>query len=167
MTDMQCCGVSDYRDFEAAPMWNATRGDRVVPEPCCKRLPTANGTTALLDAACPQQPTAENSNFMTVSENTETEWSVVFVPLVLMVRPFAGLLRTGARVAGAQSQRDHLLDGRHRCRRAAADLPVVLPEQLDQQVPRDATVGVPEHSPAFLLSSSLFLSISLSLLFSV
>lgn len=63
MTDMHCCGVHDYRDFETAPKWNATRGDRVVPEQCCKR--TDDGS-ALVDAECVRTPNEQNSYFETV-----------------------------------------------------------------------------------------------------
>lgn len=72
MTEMQCCGVNDYHDFAAADKWIATKGgsDIVLPKECCKRLVPANNGSALLDAECPSRPTAENSNFMTVSQQS-------------------------------------------------------------------------------------------------
>lgn len=67
MTDMQCCGVNNYRDFEAAPKWNATRGSDVVPQPCCKQQTQPDGKSVLLDTHCLGQPSEANSFYMTVS----------------------------------------------------------------------------------------------------
>lgn len=71
MTELQCCGVSDYHDFAAADKWTATKGssDIVVPRQCCKLQTGASASNgrALLDTDCPRRPTAENSNYMTVS----------------------------------------------------------------------------------------------------
>lgn len=36
MAQMSCCGVNDFNDFETSPAWHTNKGNRTIPEACCK-----------------------------------------------------------------------------------------------------------------------------------
>lgn len=65
MSQMSCCGIDSYRDFDSSENWKANRGDRTVPETCCKLSDKTLFTPA--DPSCPISPNDSNSYLNKVS----------------------------------------------------------------------------------------------------
>ncbi|XP_045136188.1 tetraspanin-18-like isoform X2 [Portunus trituberculatus] len=65
MSELQCCGVNNYTDFEQATLWQANKSSNaLVPEACCK-LEGDPRNFVPKDASCPSRPSEENSYYLT------------------------------------------------------------------------------------------------------
>ncbi|XP_058121233.1 tetraspanin-18 [Anopheles ziemanni] len=81
MTELECCGVDDYRDFELSEKWNATKGEHKIPEACCKQPAEGN---------CPSQRTKTN-HFEKGCYTALTDWILRNRDLVIIVAVSVGL----------------------------------------------------------------------------
>lgn len=81
MTELECCGVDDYRDFELSEKWNATKRNNVIPEACCKK-PT--------EASCPTKRT-ETNHYKKGCYIALTGWILHNRNLVIIVAVSVGL----------------------------------------------------------------------------
>lgn len=59
MTQLSCCGVDNYRDFQSSESWIRNKGNRSVPEACC--IYDDLSVLKLRDPQCPQEPSSSNS----------------------------------------------------------------------------------------------------------
>lgn len=59
MSQMQCCGVDGYKDFDESDKWVSGRNRTVVPSACC--VMTDAATFKLKDPYCPNAPSSSNS----------------------------------------------------------------------------------------------------------
>lgn len=57
MSEMECCGVESYQDFELSENWRNQRSGKKVPEACCLQ-----SEKRLKDERCPFEPTIYNSH---------------------------------------------------------------------------------------------------------
>ncbi|KXJ79658.1 hypothetical protein RP20_CCG028628 [Aedes albopictus] len=87
MSEMHCCGVDDYRDFNLSDKWNESKGSRVIPEACCMQTTLFD----LLDKNCPYSPSDSNSYYKKVrcDEVINFEFAVV---RLLYIYPIGGVL---------------------------------------------------------------------------
>jgi hypothetical protein len=100
MTELRCCGVSDYTDFQRkAPNWPR---ELVVPAACC-RLQDKTSTLQPVDSSCQTNPTPANSYMNTgcydkivrlVKDNLMTVLGAIIglIVLLLIASTFAFML---------------------------------------------------------------------------
>lgn len=64
MGNFGCCGITDYRDFEASPAWVSGKGNRTIPDACC----ILKDVTKLVprDEDCTTNPSDSNSFYKKV-----------------------------------------------------------------------------------------------------
>lgn len=66
MMQMKCCGVDDYRDFSSSEKWQTHKGNRTIPDTCCK-FHMENDKYVPLEKDCALYPSDTNSNYKTVN----------------------------------------------------------------------------------------------------
>ncbi|XP_071451071.1 tetraspanin-18-like [Hetaerina americana] len=92
MSQMSCCGVDNYQDFQTSEKWRL--GSKKVPEACCVLVPDGPDPSLFKprDPDCPKNPSATNSYYETgcyqvflnwVNERTDIVLGVV-IGLVLI-----------------------------------------------------------------------------------
>lgn len=112
MTEMHCCGVEDYTDFDKSEMWRVHKGENVVPANCCHHQNAGiDGMLKLVDDSCPKYPSESNSNFKQV-------WNCnyYFFYLNKFTLFFSGMLRKIDPLDNAKSKHYHFRYGWHRFR---------------------------------------------------
>lgn len=66
MSQFGCCGVVDYRDFETSSGWLNGKGNRTIPEACCRLKDIKNLLPE--DDSCVTNPNESNSFYLKVSK---------------------------------------------------------------------------------------------------
>ncbi|XP_065075158.1 tetraspanin-18 [Ochlerotatus camptorhynchus] len=89
MSEMHCCGVDDYKDFNLSDKWNESKGSRVIPEACC----TQTSLFELLDKNCPYSPSDSNSYYKKGCYNSLIDWIMNNRNLVIIVAIGVGLVQ--------------------------------------------------------------------------
>ncbi|KAH8234699.1 hypothetical protein KR032_001958 [Drosophila birchii] len=74
MSNFGCCGISDYRDFEASPAWVSGKGNRTIPDACCI-LKDVNKLVPR-DEDCTTNPSDSNSFYKKGCYEVFTEWLI-------------------------------------------------------------------------------------------
>uniref|UniRef100_U5EXB2 Tetraspanin n=1 Tax=Corethrella appendiculata TaxID=1370023 RepID=U5EXB2_9DIPT len=81
MSEMSCCGVDDYKDFNLSDKWVQTKGNRIIPESCC----VLSGPFEPRDKNCPYSPSEANSFYKTGCYNALIDWILLHRNIVISV----------------------------------------------------------------------------------
>ncbi|ALC42897.1 Tsp66E [Drosophila busckii] len=74
MGNFGCCGINDYRDFNNSMSWQATKGNRTIPEACCKLKDVAKLVPQFED--CTTNPSESNSFYMKGCYEVFADWLI-------------------------------------------------------------------------------------------
>lgn len=90
MTTFHCCGVVDYRDFEQSPAWLTSKGNRTIPEACCRLKDIKNLIAE--DEFCVTNPTETNSFFKKGCYEAFTDWIITHREIIIGVLAGVGIV---------------------------------------------------------------------------
>ncbi|KAI8040387.1 hypothetical protein M5D96_006327 [Drosophila gunungcola] len=82
MGNFGCCGINDYRDFEASPAWVSGKGNRTIPEACCILKDVAKLVPR--DEDCATNPSDSNSFYKKGCYEVFTEWLIAQRELIIV-----------------------------------------------------------------------------------
>lgn len=78
---MDCCGVDNYRDFDSAPKWIASK-NTTIPVTCCKFEDKED--MKLSDINCPSSPNDSNSNWNRGCYEAISDWLYTYRQWVII-----------------------------------------------------------------------------------
>ncbi|KAM7358758.1 tetraspanin 66E isoform 2-T5 [Cochliomyia hominivorax] len=83
MSQFGCCGVVDYRDFETSSGWMSGKGNRTIPEACCRLKDIRNLIPE--DDNCVISPNDTNSFYLKGCYDVFTEWIISHREIIIAV----------------------------------------------------------------------------------
>ncbi|XP_011180604.1 CD82 antigen [Zeugodacus cucurbitae] len=90
MSQMSCCGVNDYRDFDASLAWVSNKGNRTLPEACC----VLKDVSQMLprDDDCVINPSESNSYYKKGCYEVFTDWIISHREIIIGVLLGVGIV---------------------------------------------------------------------------